>query len=161
MLNIMTEEKKDIGLRILEIKELSYSNKLSDDLINNFNEEKADIKLGFGVSGNEKDSSISISIIVHFKYPIAEKIKFKEFLKLETETTFKIFNYTENDIRFEDDNNQIFINDNIMSVFLSTSIGATRGMLAYKVASLPVNLVLPLFDMSQILPPTKNKKKSK
>lgn len=161
MLNIMTEEKKNIGLRILEIKELSYSNKLSDDLINNFNEEKADIKLGFGVSGNEEQNTISISIIVHFKYPIAEKTKFKEFLKLETETTFKIFNYTENDIRFEDDNNQIFINDNIMSVFLSTSIGATRGMLAYKIASLPVNLVLPLFDMSQILPPTKNKKKSK
>lgn len=161
MLNIMSEEKKNIGLRILDIKELSYSNKISDELIKNFNEDKVDIKLGFGVNGDQKESTISLSIIIHFRYPLSTDSKFKDFLKLETETTFKIFNYTENDIRFEDVNNQIFIDDNLMSIFLSTSIGATRGMLAYKIASLPINLVLPLFDMSQILPPNKNEQKVK
>lgn len=153
----MTEEKKDFGLRVLEIKELSYFNKLSDDLINNFKEEEIDIKLGFGISGDREQKTISLSIIVHFKYPIAENSEFLDFFKIETETTFKIFNFTEDDVRFDNDDNQIFINDNIMSVFLDTSIGATRGMIATKITSLPIHFVLPLFDVSSIFSPKKNK----
>ena len=34
----MKKDNKDIGIKIQEIKEISYSNKVTDDLIENFDE---------------------------------------------------------------------------------------------------------------------------
>lgn len=161
----MEEAIKNIGIKIQEIKELSFSNKLFDGLAENFDEENVDIKLGYAVRGESDKKNISIYIIIHFIYKTEKSSKLKEFLKLETNTTFKVQDYTDDDIKFINDDNEIFINDELMYVFLNTAIGATRGMLAYKMASLPINLVLPLFDMDQLIPskkPENNiKKKSK
>lgn len=156
----MKKETENIGIKIQEIKEISFSNKVTDDLIENFNDDKVDIKLGFSVKGEFEKNSISIGIIVHFISNLIDN-KSKEFLKLETSTSFRIQNFTDDDIKFKDGNKEIFINDKLMYVFLNTAIGSTRGMLAYKIASLPINICLPLFDMNQLIPKKKAIKKVK
>lgn len=147
----MALEEKHIGIKIQEIKELSFSNKLPDELIQNFKEENIDLQLGFAVKGNSKKQTVTISIIISYRFHNGNDKKSKEFLKLETETTFKVVDFDEDDIKYNDKENEIFINDELMSLFLSTSIGATRGMFAYKIASLPINLVLPLFDLNSLI----------
>src|SRR5680860_656211 len=147
----MAKEEKNIGIKIQEIKELSFSNKLPEDLIQNYNEENIDLQLGFAVKGDSKKQTVTISIIINYRYHTGNNKKSKEFLKLETETTFKVLNYDEDDIKFNDKKNEVFINDELMSLFLNTSIGATRGMFAYKTASLPIKLVLPCFDLKSLI----------
>lgn len=156
----MDKESRDIGIKIQEIKEVSFFNKVNDELVNNFDDDKVDVKLGYAVKGEFEKSIISIGIVVHF---ISNSIVNKpiEFLKLETNTSFKIKNFTDDDVKFIDGNKEIFINDELMYVFLNTAIGATRGMFAYKIASLPINICLPLFDMDQLIPKNKSKKKIK
>lgn len=156
----MDKESRDIGIKIQEIKEVSFFNKVNDELVKNFDDEKVDVKLGYAVKGEFEKSIVSIGIVVHFISNSTVK-KPLEFLKLETNTSFKIQNFTDDDVKFIDGNNEIFINDELMYVFLNTAIGATRGMFAYKIASLPINICLPLFDMDQLIPKNKSKKKVK
>lgn len=155
----MNKQEEGLGIKIQEIKEISFSNKVNEELVENFDDEKIEIKLGFAVRGDFEKNIIIIGIIVHFNS--LEKVKSKEFLKLETSTAFNVRNFSDDDIRFIDGNKEIFINDELMNVFLNTAIGATRGMLAYKIASLPINICLPLFDMDHLIPKKKSSKKSK
>jgi hypothetical protein len=156
----MEKDTKDIGIKIQEIKEVSFSNKVTNDLVENFDDDKVDIKLGYSVRGEFEKNGIFIGIVVHFLSNSSDN-KSKEFLKLETNTSFRIQNFTDDDIKFIDGNEEIFINDELMHVFLSTAIGATRGMFAYKIASLPINICIPLFDLDQLIPKKKPIKKSK
>lgn len=153
----MKDENRNIGIKIQEIKELSFSNKIGDELIENFDDEKVGAKLGIAVRGDSEKHTISVSILLRYQYRLEDKTK--EFLKLETDTTFGILNFGDEDIKYNSQKNEVFINDGLMMTFLNTAIGATRGMLAYKMASLPINLVLPLFDMKQLMNP-KQKSKS-
>lgn len=142
-------EESSVSLRINEIKELSFSNNLSEEIIEKFDDDKVQMKLSFSVTGDEKRNKVSIVIITEFLYMFDEINNLEEFLKLKTNTDFEIKDYSDSDIKFVDD--EIFIDDNLMYTFLDTSIGITRGMLAYKVASLPVNIVLPLFNIDEIV----------
>lgn len=146
----MKKDNKDIGIKIQEIQEISYSNKVTDDLVENFDENKINIKLGYSVRGEFEKSGISVGIVVSFLSDSTNN-KSKEFLKLETKTSFRIQNFTDDDIKFNDGNKEIFINDELMHIFLNTAIGATRGMFSYKIASLPINICLPLFDIDQLI----------
>ncbi len=155
----MNKHKEGLGIKIQEIKEISFSNKINEELVENFDDEEVEIKLSYAVRGDFQKSAIIISVIVHFNS--LDKIKSKEFLKLETSTIFNVRNFSDDDIRFIDDKKEVFINDELMEVFLNTAIGATRGMLAYKIASLPINICLPLFDMDELIPKNKSPKKIK
>lgn len=142
--------KKDIGIKIQEIKEISYSNKVTDDLVENFDKNKINIKLEYSVRGEFEKSGISVGIVVSFLSDSTNS-KSKEFLKLETSTSFRVQNFTDEDIQFIDGNKEVSINDELIHLFLNTAIGATRGMFAYKIASLPINICLPLFDIDQLI----------
>lgn len=154
----MNKQEEGLGIKIQEIKEIAFSNKVYEELVENFDDDKVEIKLGYAVGGNFEKNTIIIRIIVNFNSLLKEKSQ--EFLKLETSTTFNISNFTEDEIRYSDGNKEIFITDELMFVFLNTAIGATRGMLAYKIASLPINICLPLFNMDDLIPKTKSNKKS-
>lgn len=154
----MNKEATGLGIKIQEIKEISFFNKVNDELVKNFDDEKVEIKLGFAVKGDFKKNTIIILIVVQFHSLHA--VKPKEFLKLETSTSFNVNNFSDEDIKFIDGDKEIFINDELMTVFLNTAIGATRGMLAYKIASLPINICLPLFDMDDLIPKNSSSKKS-
>lgn len=156
----MSKQKEGLGIKIHEIKEISFANKINEDLIERFDDEKVEIKLGYAVRGDSEKNFITVGVIVHF-YSTDSSSKTKEFLKLETTTAFHLQNFTDDDIKFKDGNKEIFINDNLMQVFLNTAIGSTRGMLAYKMASLPINICLPLFDMDNLIPKNKPTKKVK
>lgn len=155
----MGKQIEGLGIKIYEIKEISFANKINEDLIEKFDDDKVEIKLGYAVRGDFEKSAITIGVIVHFYS--TESGKPKDFLKLETTTTFHLQNITDDDIKFIDGNQEIFINDNLMQVFLNTAIGATRGMLAYKMASLPINICLPLFNLDNLIPKNKSTKKLK
>lgn len=144
------KEEESIGIKIHEIKELSFSNKLIDEIIEDFKNERVKLNLGFGVKTDFEKNTISINIVTDFFYNSNDKSNSKEFLSLETSTKFKVKNYNEDDIKLINED-EVFIDDDLMYVFLSTAIGATRGMLAYKTASLPINVVLPLFDMDNLI----------
>lgn len=103
------------------------------------------------VKGDSERNTISFSTMVNYSFKDDEQNKPIVFIKLETETKFKVSNITDKAIKFHVKGNEIFINDDLMNLFLTTSFGATRGMLAYKMASLPINLVLPLIDLSPFI----------
>lgn len=147
----MSKNKAPIGIKILSIKETSFINKLTDFIVENFTEEKLDVKVGMAVKGDSKKDLIIISALVVYSFKESESKKPVEFIKLETENTFKLFNIKDNEekIRFEED--QIFIDDEFMKIFLNTSFGAIRGMFAYKMASLSLNIVLPLLDVNTFI----------
>ena len=157
-------EKKDssVGMKVLEIREISFSNKLTDYVIENFREDKLIFKLGISVNGVESKNIINLLINVNYLMQDENSPKKQiEFLKMETETSFKLDNPNENHVKYNDDGKRIFIHDDLMALFLNVAIGATRGMLAYKVASLPINLVLPMVDLSNFIDEKKRKKVKK
>tara|TARA_R110002012_G_scaffold55398_4_gene141458 strand:- start:122485 stop:122967 length:483 start_codon:yes stop_codon:yes gene_type:complete len=148
----MEEKENSVGIKLLEIREVLFSNKMSDYLVDNFDEDKLNFKLGFSVTGDKKKNIINLSVIINYLF--VDKKKYKkplEFLKLETETSFQLFNTTEEQIKFEKGSNRIFIGDDLMLLFMNSAIGATRGMLAYKIASLPINFIFPLIDVARVL----------
>lgn len=154
----MSDKNTNIGIKILSIKEVSFVNRLTEFITENYSEDKLDVKIGMSVKGDSKNNTISLSALITYLFKSDKQKKPIEFIKLETETTFKLFNVTDNQIKFDEDNNEIFINDELMNLFLNTSFGATRGMFAYKMASLPINIVLPLIDISAFLKKNGNSK---
>jgi hypothetical protein len=156
----MAKKESNVGMKVLEIREISFSNKLTDYVIENFQENKLIFKLGISVNGIKSENIINLLINVNYlmndeknpKKPI-------EFLNMETETSFKLDKPDEIHVKYHEDGKRIFIHDELMALFLNVGIGATRGMLAYKVASLPINLVLPMVDLSNFIDQKKEKKK--
>ena len=144
----MSEESKQIGIQFKSIKETSFSNKLNDEILIDFNHDNLELGVGFSLQGFPKDKSIGLSVSIFYKYKVGNK--HKEFFKFTTETLFKFENTYEDIIKIEE--KTVFVADELMANLLSISIGATRGMMSYKVSSLPIDLVLPLFDISNLLP---------
>ncbi|TDE27067.1 hypothetical protein E0I61_15585 [Flavobacterium ranwuense] len=144
----MSEESKEIGVQFKNIKETLFSNKLSDDIVNDFNHDNLELGLAFSLKGFPNEKSVALSLTIFYKYKIENK--YKEFFKFTTETLFKFESTYDNVIKIED--SKVFVADELMGTLLSISIGATRGMMSYKVSNLPIDLVLPLFDISKLLP---------
>lgn len=144
----MSEESKEIGMQFKSIKETSFSNKLNEEILNDFNQDNLELGLGFSVKGFPAEKTIALSVSISYKYKIGNK--HKEFFKFTTETLFKFENTDDDIIKIEE--STVFVADELMSNLLSISIGATRGMMSYKVSSLPIDLVLPLFDISKLFP---------
>ncbi|AFU69462.1 hypothetical protein P700755_002724 [Psychroflexus torquis ATCC 700755] len=147
----MSEKNTNIGLKIINIRELSFVNKLTDFIVDNFSEDKLDLNIGMFVRGSSDKNTVSLTVFVSYSFEDEEKNKKIEFIKLETETIFKLFDVSEDELKFLDENDEIYISDDLMNLFLDASIGAIRGMFAYKTASLPINLVLPLLDVSRFI----------
>jgi hypothetical protein len=145
----MSEKKTNIGVKIINIRELSFVNELTDFIVDNFSDEKLDCNIGMSVRGDSKKNTVSLTVFI--SYSFYDKDKKVEFINLKTETTFKLFDFSEDELKFLDKNEEIFISDHLMNLFLNTSIGAIRGMFAYKMASLPINVVLPLLDVSSFI----------
>lgn len=143
------DKNKNVGITILEIRETSFSNKITDKILKNFSEKKVLFKTAFKLSGNKKEDTVTLGILVDYAYRFGPKKGIKEFLTLETETTFKIYDATKDELVISPKGDEIFIEDELMVLFLNTAFGATRGMLAYKMASLPINLVLPIIDLKE------------
>lgn len=156
----MGKKNKDIGIKIDEIKEVSFSNKLTKEIVENENEENVSFKLGVGVNGDSAKGLVTIALIVSYLYETEFMKKPIEFLELETETTFHLIDFMDEELKYLDEENKIFINDDLMTFLLQTSLGATRGMLAYKTASLPINLILPLIDVEQFMESKKDNDKN-
>ena len=151
----MDNKKSSVGMKVLEIREISFSNKLTDYVIENFEEDKLIFKLGVSVIGVEAENIINLLVNVNYLMKDENNPKKQiEFFKMETETSFKLDKPNETHVKYHDDGKRIFINDELMALFLNVAIGATRGMLAYKVASLPINLVLPMVDLSNFIDKT-------
>lgn len=144
----MSEESKEIGMQFKSIKETSFSNKLNDDILNDFNQDNLELGLGFSLKGFPVEKTIALSVSIFYKYKIGSK--HKEIFKFTTETLFKFENTDDDIIKIEE--SKVFVADELMANLLSISIGATRGMMSYKVSSLPIDLVLPLFDISKLFP---------
>ena len=144
----MLKETKEIGVKFKSIKETSFNNKLNDEIVNDFNHENLELGLSFSLKGFPNEKSVTLSITILYKYKIGNK--HREFFKSTTETLFKFENTQDDIIKIEE--TTVYVADELMATLLSVSIGATRGMMSYKVSSLPIDLVLPLFDISKILP---------
>lgn len=147
-------EDKSLAFQFNGIQETSVSSKITDEIVSNFSQEKVQLNLGFSLRGNPVDSTIVLAIVVKFKLKIAEK--YKEFFSFSTDTIYKFKNLDDKLIKIEE--SEIFVDDDLMINLLSISVGATRGMMSYKVSSFPFELLLPLFDVSDILEQANNKK---
>lgn len=147
----MSEKGKIIGIKFKSIKETSFSNKLNDEIINNFNHDNLELGLGFSFKGFPNEKSVSLFVTISYKYKTG--VKSKEFFNFTTETLFKFEDTDDEIVKIEE--SKVEMPDELMENLLSISVGATRGMMSYKVASLPIDLVLPLFDVADLLPSLK------
>lgn len=148
-------ENNQLGIQILNIKEVSFNNN-SFELPSEFQQDRVEMKLGFSVDCQADKDLVSLIFEVSFRY--SDSPKPKSFINFSTQTTFKFFNHKDSDqIKIEKDS--VFVEDELMTFLLNISIGATRGMLSYRVANLPVNLVLPIIDVSSLLPKNNQVKK--
>lgn len=132
------------------IKEVSFSTKLSDDILNNFDQKNVDLRIGFSVTGNEKLSSVSINLFIDYRYKSGSG-KPKDFFNLETETDFKFKDVSSNTERLIISDEVVSVDDDLMKILLDVSLGATRGIVSYKMANLPIKLVLPLIDPIKLI----------
>jgi len=153
-------DKKEIAVRIKSIKEVEFSNKLNDEILRNFDEHKVETKLGFAIFGNKEDSSVAMNINVRYIYSSSEKKR--EFFTFKTETIFKFSDMQEHENVIKIEESTVFVSDELMGMMLNISIGATRGMISYRSASLglPNNLVIPLVDLDAFLNIGKDQLKS-
>ena len=153
----MKEKRDSIDLRIIDIKELSFSNKVDQKLIEVFDNKNLKFDFGFSIQGNEdKDQNkaeVDIKIQIDFKYKL--KDTYDSILKISTSTIFHLSNYTKESFYVVDNEDeskkQYFVTDDLMMFFLENSVGAIRGMISYKTASLPINFTLPLIDLKKFI----------
>lgn len=145
--------KTGLGIQIKEIKEVSFHNKVTEELVKDFDSNNLNVKLNFTVLSNQVEGSIALTINVIFKYNVGGK--FRDILLFSTCTVFKFSNYENSEeIRLEE--TKVFIADKLMQFLLNLAIGATRGMMSYKNASLPIDLVMPIIDLSPLFPDRTN-----
>lgn len=140
----------DLNVRILDIKESLFKSELSEfnkEELQGLNiEDRHSIRLD--VDGDDSDLQ---NIIVRYKVTLSTNRNkaLVELIELETASIFYVKD-AKTFIKQEGDT-IVKIDDQLMFVLLSTAIGSTRGMLSYKLASLPLNYVLPLIDLGKIL----------
>lgn len=152
-------EKKALGLRIGDVRELSFFNKISSEIIENFNSENVEMRISFMVDGFPEDSKLEISLMLEYRYRFADK-PYQNFFSLECLTSFFFDNIENNSDKIVLGHQTTFISDGLMTRLLNICIGGLRGYAASKMASLPINLVLPLINPANLISSNKEKIKS-
>ena len=141
----MSLKKLDANIKINSIRELSFKNNINSDIIENFDDQNLLMDFGVAVKGQKDKKSLDVLVKVTFKYKDNEK-NYIEIITLETQTSFTILDSKGKDIiKYSKD--KVNIPDGIMFVLLNTAVGSTRGMFAYKIASLPINIVIPIVNV--------------
>ena len=153
----MSEKPIGVGVRFISIRETSISSNLNDEIIASFNHDDLELGIGFTPKGFPKDKTLAMSITVLYQYKV--KTKHKEIFKFTTETLFEFEDANNDAIKIED--KTVFIADDLMVDLLEVCIGATRGMMSYKLIGLPNDLNLPMFDVSLLVKNNKNDQEEK
>lgn len=150
-------ENKGLLITFKGIKELGFSSDLRENIIKEFDESLIDFNLGFSINP-DKDSEI-INILLDVVYEYRLNGKYIKFLEFKSETIFKFENseFNEEIIIGED---SVKLSDPLFLYLMNITVGATRGMMAYKVSALPIDIVLPIIDLTSLLD-AKNEEESK
>ena len=130
-----------LSIEIQDIKEVSYKNSLPN--VSDLNLEEGAYKLAFHLEVEADIEKKELSFILSFS--VVSEIE--TLIELVTLTKFKYSGDEESineKMTFKD--GLISFDDDLMALFIRTATGATRGMFAYKMASLPININIPLFD---------------
>ncbi|MNK40619.1 hypothetical protein D3C87_592690 [compost metagenome] len=143
-------EEKDLNLDFKGIKEISFNNKFNDNILRDFNEDNILLAVGFSITGNKDNNIVSIIIDIKYRYPVLNS-KPIEFFSFSTESFFQFYDLENNQSKLEIKDDSVFVEDDLMIFLLSISIGATRGMISYKLSSLPVDIVLPIIDVTTLM----------
>ena len=134
-----------LGIKITELKEVSYSNQITSEIKDNFSEENVDMRLAFVINSFPKDELLEIRIILEYRYRFPSG-KHKTFFSLECSNVFLFDKLKENEDLIRLGNEETEIADPLMVRLLNICLGNTRGFAASKFAVLPINLIMPLVN---------------
>ena len=142
------KEIKKINLKIVKIKELSFSCKeLPDDLKTKLTETNVVFGIGLRLVPNPPLKEFGIALLIKYEYQ--EGNINEELCQYEIECVFKIMEF---DQAIKLNKTKINIEDSILSNLLSITIGTIRGMLALKTAGTVLNAYpLPLLNPMDII----------
>lgn len=148
------KQQNSTEIQILDIKEVSFKNKVNKEVIDAFSEEDLQYNIGFFVNAKQKDEYALFNININVSYKLKEIDDI--ILELETSTSFKLTGFSDDILRIDipadgETNNGVFVEQNLMHLIFETSIGATRGMISYKTASIPINFTLPLINYKDFI----------
>ncbi len=134
-----------LGIKIKELKEVSYSTQITSEITDNFNEENVDMRLAFMIHSFPKDEMLEIRMMLEYRYRIPMG-KPKTFFSLECSNVFLFDKLNENEDIIRLGNEETEIADPLMVRLLNICLGNTRGFAASKFAVLPINLIMPLVN---------------
>lgn len=149
-------DKATLGLRIGEVRELSYFNKISSDMSDNFNTKNVEMKISFLINGLPEQNKLEINLMLEYRYKFIDK-PFVKFFELECLTSFFFDNLDKNTDMIVLGHDVTQLSDGLMTRLLNICIGTLRGFAASKMASLPINLVLPLINPANLIMANKEK----
>lgn len=151
--------KNSLGIVIKSLNESSFKLNIDDQILKDFNYANVKFGLGFEVESDSKTQEVKFIIKAQFAHKF-ESGKLVNFLELSTDTTFQFsdIEQNQNEVRF--DGESVFMDDKLLIYLLETAVGVTRGMIASKVANLPIKVMLPLIKGEKLLPPEKKSTKT-
>lgn len=138
------------SVRIIKIEESSFKSRISKFEGVKFKSEDIyhvstiDIESIGKITDKIKKIQCRIKVEIYIKQEDPENL----IVEFETSTRFEIKGSKQIKIT----NGKItFIDNALLFIIISTSIGATRGMLSYKLASMPFDFILPILDVGAML----------
>lgn len=145
-----------LGIKIKELKEVSYSTQITSEITDNFSEDNVDMRLAFMVHSIPNDELLEIRMMLEYRYrfPLGKP---KTFFSLECSNVFLFDKLKENEDLIRLGSEESEIADPLMVRLLNICLGNTRGFAASKFAVLPINLIMPLVNPLDMIA---NKKKN-
>jgi hypothetical protein len=147
----------NFGVDIKEIKELSFYSNLAD--YNNTLDETIEIDHEISIKtsklnddGNPENDELSIihTIIVNSSLKDNKPKDGDSLITLKVKCTFTVEKLV-NLIESQEGNTITKLKSDLLNIILTTSVGTIRGMLSYKTASLPINIILPVMDVAKMV----------
>ncbi|NQY30002.1 MAG: hypothetical protein HRT69_11095 [Flavobacteriaceae bacterium] len=146
---------KELEIAIIEIKEVHYFNGFNDEVLKEIGEDSIKLSMGMNLVPKKEMDELGIELNVKFDH------NSNEVCSIKTLTRFKFFNIegSENKIKFNKES--VYLSDKLAEELLQTAIGGTRGMFAYKMASLSTDFIIPLFDLGEFIKNKNDEKEGK
>lgn len=136
------------NIQLLEIKEIAYSSQLDGFTREELNTNSIDIARDISISTKtEHKNQVNVEFEVIIR--IEKDGNFKNVVQLKTSFKFHVDNL--DNLKKKRESSELALDEKVLYEILNTTIGGTRGMLAYKIASLPFDFILPLVDIDDIL----------
>lgn len=136
-----------LGIEILSVKEVSFQSHKDNIEKNHSKNETVNILQKFDIiSTKEKDNKIGITYIIEASIkPLKGKIT--PIFRFETFSHFQLDNFDKVKTHY---NKVVHIEQDLLRLLISVSVGSSRGLLLSNSNSLPEDFIIPIIDIESV-----------